>query len=214
MIDNHLADYDASIIEHIVVDAPREVVHKAARNMDFLDVHTPAIDTLMFVRALPGRLRKRRGRRPAPPAPTAIRLADMFDRSSHPQLLDGWVGLAEEPGRELVFGAIGKVWKPDIEWRSVTAEEFRTFAEPDFAKIAARFSVRDYGQGRTLLTYEARTVGTNTEARRKFRRYRWLVRRFVRIVMRAAVFTIKDRAEHREPWPPLALVSDPPSATG
>ena len=198
LIDDHLADYDATIIEHIVIDAPPRVVHQAARNMDFLDVHSPPVDALMFVRGLPDQLRQRLGGSPSAPPPPSMRLADMFDGSADPEVLEGWVGLGEEPGRELVFGAIGKVWQPDIEWRPVIAEEFRTFAEPDFAKIAAGFSVREYGPGRTLLSYEARTAGTDAEARRKFGRYWWLVSRFVRIVMRAAVITIKDLAERSE----------------
>ncbi len=45
------------------------------------------------------------------------------------------------------------------------------------------------------MSYEARTAGTDDAARRKFLRYWWLVRRFVHVVMRAAVVTIKESAE-------------------
>ncbi len=198
LIDDHLPHFDATITEHIVIDAPPQVVYETARNLDFLRVHSPMVDALMFIRGLPDQLGRRLRRKPAPPPPPEMRLADMFDGSADPEVLEGWLALGEDPGRELVFGAIGKVWQPDIEWRSVTAEQFSGFDEPDFAKLAVGFSVRDYGPDRSLLSYEARTAGTDDAARRKFLRYWWLVRRFVGIVMRAAVVTIKEEAERSD----------------
>jgi len=195
LIDEILPEYDTTIIEHLVVDAPGDVVYQTARNMDFLQIHSPAVDALMFTRGLPERLARWLRRRPTPPSPPAMRLADMFDGSGDPDVLAGWSALGEIPGRELVFGAIGKVWQPNIEWRAVTAEEFRQFSQADFAKIAAGFSIRPYGRSRSLLSYEARTAGTDDAARRRFLRYWWLVRRFVHIVMRAAVVSIKESAE-------------------
>ncbi|MDH4278714.1 MAG: hypothetical protein OEW83_11605 [Acidimicrobiia bacterium] len=195
LIDEILPEYDTTIIEHLVVDAPGDVVYQTARNMDFLQIHSPAVDALMFTRGLPERLARWLRRRPTPPSPPAMRLADMFDGSGDPDVLAGWSALGEIPGRELVFGAIGKVWQPNIEWRAVTAEEFSQFSQADFAKIAAGFSIRPYGRSRSLLSYEARTAGTDDAARRRFLRYWWLVRRFVHIVMRAAVVSIKESAE-------------------
>lgn len=198
LIDEALPDFDATIIEHIVIDAPCDVVHATARNMDFLQIHSPAVDTLMFLRDLPQRVSRRLGRRPPRTPPPGMRLADLFDNTGDPDGLEGWMAVGEVPGRELVFGAIGKVWQPAIEWKSVAAGDFAAFAEPGFAKIAAGFSVRDYGGGRTLLSYEARTAGTDATARRRFLRYWWLVRPFVRLVMRAAVATVKELAESRD----------------
>ncbi len=74
-------------------------------------------------------------------------------------------------------------------------DEFRGFSEPDYAKLAVSFSVRHYGTERTLLSYEARTAGTDPASRRKFLRYWWVVRNFVHFVMRAAVTTVKGLAE-------------------
>lgn len=195
LIDQVMPTFDATIIEHIVIDAPPEVVHEAARNMDFLQIHSPLFDAIMFVRGLPARIAARLGSRAPEPETPGMRLADLLDDQSQPESLQGWVGLGERPGRELVFGAIGKVWQPDIDWRPVVADAFGGFVEPGYAKIAAGFSVRDYGKGRSLLSYEARTVGTDEAARRSFLRYWWMVRRFVSVVMRAALVTVKDVAE-------------------
>ena len=201
LLDEVLPEFNATIIEHVVIDAPLEVVFETAREMDFMQVHSPMVDALMFVRGLPERIRGRLGNRPPPSPPPAMRLADLFDGSADPEVLEGWLALGEVPGRELAFGAIGKVWQPDIEWKRVTADAFRDFADPDYAKMAVGFSVRAYGKNRTLLSYEARTACTDAAARRKFLRYWWLVRRFVHFVMRAAVITVKDLAEHEGTGP-------------
>lgn len=208
LIDEVLPEFDATIIEHIVIDAPPDAVYEAARGMDFLQVHSPIVDAVMFVRELPVRIGRRLRDRPTPPPPTGMRLADLFDGSADPEALEGWLALGEVPGRELVFGAIGKVWQPDIDWKPVTADAFKDFADPDYAKIVVGFSIRGYGKDRSLLSYEARTVGTDAAARRKFLRYWWLVRRFVHIVMRAAVTTVKDLAEDGTSPPPR--MAEPP----
>lgn len=199
LIDKILPHFDTTTVGHTVIDAPCDVVFETVREMDFLQIHSPAVDTLMFVRDLPGQIARRLGRRPPSAPPPSMRLADMLDDSSDPDELEAWFGLGEVPGQELVFGAIGKVWQPDIDWKPVTADEFGEFAEPDYAKIAAEFSVRSYGDDRSLLSYEARTAVTDAAARRKFLRYWWLVRPFVRLVMQAALATAKDEAERRRP---------------
>lgn len=195
LIDEILPEFDATIIEHVVVDAPPKVVFDAARDMDFLQVHSPVVDAAMYVRGLPDRIGRQFGSDKTSPPPPEMRLADLFDQSADSEAFNGWLGLAEVPERELVFGAIGKIWQPDIEWKPVTADAFADFAEPDYAKMAVVFSMREYGADRTLLSYEARTAGTDDDASRKFLRYWGIVSRFVRFVMRAGVKTVKDLAE-------------------
>jgi len=87
---------------------------------------------------------------------------------------DEWTLLDETYGEEFVFGAIGKFWRPAIEWRQVESDEFSAFDESGYAKLAIGLSVRPYGEDRTLLSYEARTATTDDPARRNFRRY-WRV---------------------------------------
>lgn len=196
LIDELMPDFDATVVEHIAVDAPPQTVYEAARTMDFLQIHSPMMDAAMFVRGIPVKVAQALGNKPAPPPPS-MRLSDMFDHSADPEVLEGWLALGEVEGRELVFGAIGKVWQPDIEWKTVPRDEFDAFDEPDYAKIVVNFSVRHYGLTRTILSYEARTKGTDAEASKKFLRYWWIVDRFVSRVMRAAVKTAKELAEAR-----------------
>jgi hypothetical protein len=195
LMDEFLPRFDETIVEHVVIEARPEVVYRTVRDMDFLSIHSPLMDAAMLVRMAPERIGRRIRREPPPPPPPAMRLADLFEGPLDPDILGGWVPLGEEPSREMVFGAVGKVWQPQIEWKEVPPDEFAAFAEPGFAKIAAGFSMRSYGEGRTLLSYEARTAGTDEESRRRFGRYWWLVRLFVGVVLRAALRTAKDLAE-------------------
>jgi hypothetical protein len=48
----------------------------------------------------------------------------------------GWGGeLAEDPGREIVFGAVTQPWAPAPVFRSLALGEFAKFQEPGFVKI-------------------------------------------------------------------------------
>jgi hypothetical protein len=127
-----------------------------------------------------------------------MRLADLFDtvtedrQEAEPE--QPWVGLGEDPGRELVFGAVGKAWRPSIQWRRVDPGDFPEFGEPGWAKIAAALVVHPYGRC-SLLTYEARTACTDQMTTKRFARYWTLVSPGVGIVMRAALQAIKTAAE-------------------
>ena len=50
--------------------------------------------------------------------------------------------LAERPGEEIALGLVGRFWRPVIRYADVTAEEFRDFAEPGYAKTVYALSVR------------------------------------------------------------------------
>jgi hypothetical protein len=179
LIDCFLPTFDVVITERQVIDADRASVFQAARDLDFMTVRTPLLTASFFVRGLPARLS---GRSVAPPP--QLRLA------SGDSPLPGWVVLGERPGLEVVFGAVGKFWQPDIEWRDVAPAEFASFAEPGWGKIACHFLAADNGTNRSCLTYECRTATTDSRASRQMARYWWLIRPFVAHIMRATLRTI------------------------
>ena len=182
IIDEQLPRYDVVLAEHRVVDADPRTTLAAARDLDFLTIHTPLLDAAMWARGLPDRMRNR----PTPPL-TKLTLADGTG-------LPGWLSLGEREDSEVAFGAVGKFWQPGIEWRDVPAGEFADFDEPGWGKIACNFTVLPYGAGRTLLTYECRTSTTDPASRRRFARYWWLIRPFVAHIMRATLATIAATA--------------------
>ncbi|MET1060600.1 MAG: hypothetical protein ABWX84_13450 [Nocardioides sp.] len=184
VLDAQLPVYDVVLTEHLIVDAEPQSVFVAAKEFDFLTVRAPLVTTLMTLRGLPARLRGRPDETPA-----ELRLA------AEPGALPGWLLLGEVAGREVAFGAVGKFWKADIEWRDVPVAEFAGFCEPGWGKIACHLLVRPDGAGRSILTYECRTGTTDLDSRREMSRYWWLIRPFVGYILRAVLRTIRADAE-------------------
>ncbi len=194
IVDERLPVYDVVVAEHRVVDADPVATLAAARQLDFLTVRTPLLVAAMWLRGVPDRLRHR-----AQPPPARLTLAGGVG-------LPGWLSLGQREGSEVAFGAVGKFWQANIEWRDVSLAEFADFREPGWGKIACNFTVRPYGGGdRTLLTYECRTATTDVVARRKFVRYWWLIRPFVAHIMRATVATIAGNAARSRAERPVAV---------
>jgi hypothetical protein len=188
LLDRALPDFRFARLECVAIAAPPGAVFDAARDLDLLSVHSPLFDAVMWMRAMPDKLRNR-----TPPPLPSMSVADLFDLASKGE--QPWMALGENPGRELTFGAVGKVWKPSIEWRWTEPEDFTPFDEPGWAKMAAAFVVHPYGSRRTLLTYEARTFCTDPESTARFLRYWTLVSGGVGIVLRATLAAVKDAAE-------------------
>jgi hypothetical protein len=185
LLDERLGVYDVVVTEHTVVLAAPEVVFRAARELDFLTIGAPLVPALMTARAWPSKLLGR-----AVVAPRALRLAE--DASALP----GWLSLGEVADREIVFGAVGKFWKADIEWlETVSPEQFADFDEPGWGKIACHLLVRPDGPGRSVLSYECRTGTTDAPARALMARYWWLIRPFVGYILRATLRAMRAEAE-------------------
>ncbi|MFD0367956.1 hypothetical protein [Streptomyces sp. NPDC059071] len=196
LLDAALPEFRFSRLECAVIVAEPDVVYRAARELDMLSIHSPLFDAVMWARGMPDRVR----RRPVP-TPPSMRVSDLFDIAAagdREDLAQPWVALGERAGREIVFGAVGKVWKPTIEWRRVDPGDYPGFAEPGWAKMAAAFVIHPYGARRSLLTYEARTACTDPVSTTRFGRYWTLVSPGVGIVLRGALRAIGAAAEAGE----------------
>ncbi|WP_217921643.1 hypothetical protein [Miltoncostaea oceani] len=190
LIDGLMRHYDATVVRHEVVDAPPAVVWDALRDLDLAEVGAgaPVARLLMAVRGLPEAVVRRLRGRPAPPPPERLPLVE-------PERI-GWIMLGQRPGRELVVGAVGHFWTPSIRWREdVGADGFAAFDEPGWAAIAWGFTLRPYGEGRTLLTTECRTHATDAAARRGFLRYWRLVGPFAAYIIGLSPKAVKRHAE-------------------
>ena len=88
----------------------------------------------------------------------------------------GWMVLGERPGTELIFGQVGKPWRPrgGAPSQPVTRAEFAGFDQPGFAKLVESTRVDPYGERSAIVTMETRVLCTDQDSRRHFRRY-WLV---------------------------------------
>jgi hypothetical protein len=101
-----------------------------------------------------------------------------------------WAVLADEPGRELVMGAIGQPWK--LRGGDRPDGEFATFAGRGFVKMAINWRL-----DATTLSTETRVLATDGASRRAFRRYWVVIRPFSGLIRRVWLRAIKRRAEAR-----------------
>jgi hypothetical protein len=103
-------------------------------------------------------------------------------------LASGWYVLADEPGVELVLGAIGQPWR--LRGGDTPGGDFAAFDRPGYAKLAINWRL----DGTTLST-ETRVLATDAAARRRFRRYWMAIRPFSGLIRRVWLRAIERRAE-------------------
>jgi hypothetical protein len=163
LLDRFLPEYDVSKRHSIGIPAPRERVFDAVVRYDF--------GSSLVTGALMG-LRGYGWRRRRAAEGEAASLSERLVRF-------GFTLLGETPGEELVFGLVGRFWRPDGGLRSISAAEFESFAEPGFAKAAWNLRV---GSGLHLphceLSTETRVVCFGEATRRKFLLYWRLIEPF------------------------------------
>lgn len=192
LIDRFLPAFDTTVVEHTVVEADVATTWSALRRLDLMEVHTPLMDAAFLARDLPARVAAWAARARAPAqSPPALTL---FGEGPG---LEGWLRLGDVDEREVVVGAVGRFWKPEIEWYDVSAmtpEQFAAFGEVGWGRIAANISLLPYGETRTLASYEARTATPDPDSARRFARYWALVRPFVGHVMRATLASLRAEA--------------------
>lgn len=191
LLDRLMPAPDAVRIEDRVVDGDLAAVYAAVREADFLDAwrHSRVVRALFALRGLGEGVVAVVRRRPAvaPPEPERMRLADLTDHGD-------WVLLGEEPPREIAFGVVGRFWAGETVWEQIDAADFAGFDGPGRARIACSFSLRPYGDGRTLVFYECRTQGTDRASTDGFLRYWRLLSPFIGVVLRAQLRTIAETA--------------------
>jgi hypothetical protein len=187
LLDTVMPSYDATRIERRVIDAPPDAVFDAAMRADFLDAgrRSPAVRAAFGVREAFEKVVSFLRSSPQPAATEAehLRLVDMETRGE-------WVVLARDPGREVVFGALGRFWSGETAWETIDADQFSAFDRPGYAKIACHLAITPTADGGSVVSYEARTVATDPAARRSFLRYWRIVSPFVGYIMRSMLRVI------------------------
>jgi hypothetical protein len=189
LIDALLPGYDAVRAEHRIVAGEVDAAYAAVMRADFMRAwrESPVVRFLFAARGLGERAVSAAARRPhrEPPAPETMRLCDLAAHGD-------WVLLGEDRPREVAFGAIGRFWGGETVWEQIDAGGFAAFAAPGYAKLACNFSLRPYGAGRTLVSYECRTQATDAAARAGFLRYWRPLSPFVGVVLRAQLGVVAD----------------------
>jgi len=149
-IERLLPTFDAIETHSIVVGAGPERSYLAIHSFDLADSWLSTV--LLSIR---------RGR---PTRPPRLCIGDILRRG-------GFVLLAEEPGREIVLGTVGRFWRMFGGGVRIQASEFASYASPGTAKSAINFRVEPLADGRTRVSTQTRVLCIDEPARRAFRRY-------------------------------------------
>jgi hypothetical protein len=182
-------------LDHADLGAPAARAWELLRHENL--ARSPLIRALFALRGLPDRLR---GKRQDP----ELRIDQLVSTPERP----GFQVLGEDPGHEVVVGAIGKVWHPEIPFVHVgTADEFSAFAEADFAKVAWALRVVPRGEEACRVEIEVRVDATDERAWQKFRRYFTFIgpgSHFIRRVLLGSLARELGTPESKENERPLA----------
>ena len=188
-LDRFLPAWSLRQVDRIAVVAEPDEAWRAVRALDFYA--SPFVRGLFALRGLPDRLLR------GAPAPPPRMTLDDIDRAPAP----GFHILDERDG-EIVFGAIGKVWKPHIPFLSIAPADYGAFAEPGWIKVAWSITVQARSRGGSSIRIDVRVAATDEPSLRRFRRY-WrligpfshLIRRLFLARMRRVLGGIDEHAE-------------------
>jgi hypothetical protein len=179
LLDRFMPEYDVVERHHIRVASPPEATLTAAAAVDMQQ--SPVIRAVFKTREL--------------------LLGATPDDTSRPKGLLaqtqslGWRVLAEQPGRELVVGAVARPWLGNVAFRGVEPRAFACFDEPDYVKIAWTLRADPDGPSASIFRTETRVTATDAVARAKFR---WYWARFAPGIILIRKMLLRDLKAHAE----------------
>jgi hypothetical protein len=110
----------------------------------------------------------------------------------------GWGVLAAVPGREIVVGAVTRPWEANVTFRALPPDQFATFSEPGYVKIAWTLRAEPIGPTESIFRTETRAIATDPAARAKFRRYWSFLSPGIIVIRWAMLRPLKRDAEQRD----------------
>ena len=185
LLDKYLPAYEFNEVHSLIVKALPEKVFAATKSLTSAEL-SPLVFWMFSIRDLPARLIGKPSPQAAGDQPF---LEGMYE--------DGFIPLAEEPPREIVFGLVGQFWKPTgtESVKLADPQEFLAFDHPAYAKVAANLAVVAMADGASRLSTETRIHAPSPQTRKKFALYWRLISLgsgFIRVLWLRA---IKRKAE-------------------
>jgi hypothetical protein len=181
-------------IDGVDLGVPLQRAWELVRHGDL--AHSRLVRALFAIRTLPDRLHGRR-------EPLLLSLDDFASTPERP----GFAILVDDPPHEVVVGAIGKVWQPEIPFEYVDGSAaFAAFCDPGFVKVAWALQLRPLGDAATHVSLELRVEPTDEAASKRFRTYWRLIgpaSQFIRRSLLSALARENGTPESRENERPL-----------
>ncbi len=178
LIDEFMPTYDFDEKHETSVRASAETVYAALNSFDF---NESAVIRWLF------RLRGLASKNSCDAGGQVLTLRDMtkFD----------FVVLGEKPNEEILFGLVGKFWKPTGDLQKIKAEDFFGFDKSGYAKAAWNFTVAESATKETRLTTETRVQCTDDASRSQFSFYWTFIKPFSGWIRQEALRLAKEKAE-------------------
>ena len=168
LLDRYLPNYFVREVHHFAVRASVVDAYRELCNFDMKSV--PWVKNLFRLRTLFDRGTEESG----------LTLRDAYRKGS-------FILLEEVENRELVVGAIGKIWRPVIPFQKVEPNEFASFHQHGFGKVAWSLSCEERIGGGTLITFEVRVGATDSFSTARMRAYFALIGPFSRAIRRTTL---------------------------
>jgi hypothetical protein len=181
LLDQFIPEYDVAERHHVRVAASPEITLSAAADIDLQQ--SPVVRAIFRARELV------LGAEPDVVARPNGLMAQMTSI--------GWGVLAEQPGREIVAGAITQPWLANVVFQALPHNRFREFREPGYVKIVWTLRADPAGDSQSIFRTETRVATTDETARRRFR---WYWARFspgIILIRRIMLRNLKKEAERR-----------------
>lgn len=180
LLDRFMPTYEVREYHEIRVAAPVDIAYDAVRAMD--------VNRSRLVRGIFRARQLAMGGDEAPSTPRPL--------VEETQAL-GWAVLAEEPGREIVLGAVTQPWVADVHFEGLPPDEFAAFDRPAYVKIAFTLSAEPLNGVSSIVRTETRVMTTDRYARERFRRYWAAVSPGVRLIRMEGLRLVRADAERR-----------------
>jgi hypothetical protein len=192
LLDRFMPSCEVAERHETAVQAPASVTYAAARALDLQQ--SPLIRAIFAGRELLMRSK------PLQPRKSTSFLTEVLEL--------GWGILAEEPGRELVMGAVTQPWEANVVFRSLPPEAFAEYQEPGYAKIVWTLVAEPRGPESSVFRTETRVATTDPRSRARFRRYWSVFSPGILLIRRETLRLVKRAAERQSEQNALRISSD------
>lgn len=182
LLDDFMPQWHFNEYHQILVAAKPEAVNRAMRKADL--GRSPFVRPLLALRGLPARLSKK-------DYATEVRGGSLDAMCK----AGPFIQLGDAPPHEYVFGLAGCFWVPSPNLHRLTPGEFLAFDEEGQAKVAANLLIAPLGPDTCRLSTETRIQCLGPKAKRRFRRYWFMIRPFSGLIRLEWLRLIKRGAE-------------------
>ena len=108
----------------------------------------------------------------------------------------GFGVLAEDPGHEIILGAVSRPWEQNVAFQSLPPAEFVSYQPAGYAKIIWTFDAEPTGPSTSIARTVTRVETTDADSRDKFRRYWAMISPGIALIRSQALDLVRADAEH------------------